>query len=430
MDVKFENQGTQLTGIFRSPDARPAGDGPYPAVAFVDGSGPAERDGWDARPGAIAAAGFASGWDKLALAARRRLARTAPPGPGRQALAAVACLAPRRTSTRPVVLLAAARWLGAPCRPMSTTVRECQPVGARGPRTGRRHTGRGNAQARRRRRGAIAERWTSSTPGPAARGATGKGLPSSSPPGRPLVPRPGRRLVEHMGSWPHYDYDTAPALERVTCPRGHLGQRDTKSRAATPSGSRALGGPATADPHRGGPGADTDCACRHRRRRARTRSRPDGQIVPGCAGPAPAIRSALSSPPRWPRTGMAAAARRTVPRGPPTRRPRPRQPPSTAGDHTAAPHPGPDNAVPGGPAVHVHSGRSPPPPQSARARRWPHRSAGGRLGSTPPHGRARLQRATASCPQPPWTTTGRPDRSASQRSHPGSAGVELAPGGT
>ena len=32
-DVKFDSQGTQLTGIFR----RPAGGGPYPAVAFVDG---------------------------------------------------------------------------------------------------------------------------------------------------------------------------------------------------------------------------------------------------------------------------------------------------------------------------------------------------------------------------------------------------------
>jgi len=60
-EVKFENQGTQLTGLFR----RPAGDGPRPAVAFVDGSGPAERDGWDVEAEALAAAGFASlAWDK------------------------------------------------------------------------------------------------------------------------------------------------------------------------------------------------------------------------------------------------------------------------------------------------------------------------------------------------------------------------------
>ena len=61
MDVTFENQGTRLTGVCR----RPAGGGPHPAVAFVDGSGPAERDGWDAEAEALATAGFASlAWDK------------------------------------------------------------------------------------------------------------------------------------------------------------------------------------------------------------------------------------------------------------------------------------------------------------------------------------------------------------------------------
>ena len=45
--MKFENQGTQLTGSFRKPEPGRKGGGPYPAVAFVDGSGPAERDGWD-----------------------------------------------------------------------------------------------------------------------------------------------------------------------------------------------------------------------------------------------------------------------------------------------------------------------------------------------------------------------------------------------
>jgi uncharacterized protein len=34
-------------------------------VAFVDGSGPAERDGWDAEAEVLATAGFASlAWDK------------------------------------------------------------------------------------------------------------------------------------------------------------------------------------------------------------------------------------------------------------------------------------------------------------------------------------------------------------------------------
>ena len=55
MDVKFENQGTQLTGSFRKPEPGRKGGGPYPAVAFVDGSGPAERDGWDDEAEALVA---------------------------------------------------------------------------------------------------------------------------------------------------------------------------------------------------------------------------------------------------------------------------------------------------------------------------------------------------------------------------------------
>jgi len=61
IEVKFENHGTQLTGVVR----RPAGDGPHPAVAFVDGSGPAERDSFDEEADVLAGAGFASlAWDK------------------------------------------------------------------------------------------------------------------------------------------------------------------------------------------------------------------------------------------------------------------------------------------------------------------------------------------------------------------------------
>jgi pimeloyl-ACP methyl ester carboxylesterase len=61
VDVSFENQGTRLAGVVR----RPEGDGPHPAVAFVDGSGPAERDSWDEEAEALARAGFASlAWDK------------------------------------------------------------------------------------------------------------------------------------------------------------------------------------------------------------------------------------------------------------------------------------------------------------------------------------------------------------------------------
>src|SRR5215217_7295038 len=54
-------KGTRLAGVVR----RPAGDGPHPAVAFVDGSGPAERDSFEEEAEALARAGFAGlGWDK------------------------------------------------------------------------------------------------------------------------------------------------------------------------------------------------------------------------------------------------------------------------------------------------------------------------------------------------------------------------------
>jgi uncharacterized protein len=91
MDVTFENQGTRLTGILR----RPEGGGPFPAVAFVDGSGPAERDSFSEEAEALARAGFASlSWDKPGCGgsggdwrAQSLQDRAA------EALAAVACLA-------------------------------------------------------------------------------------------------------------------------------------------------------------------------------------------------------------------------------------------------------------------------------------------------------------------------------------------------
>src|SRR5215217_893319 len=90
-DVKFESQGTQLTGIVR----RPAGDGPHAAVAFVDGSGPAERDGWDGEAEALASAGFASlAWDKPGCGGSGGDWRDQSlQDRAAEALAAVACLA-------------------------------------------------------------------------------------------------------------------------------------------------------------------------------------------------------------------------------------------------------------------------------------------------------------------------------------------------
>jgi len=127
MDVKFGNQGTQLAGVFRSPEGRPDGDGRYPAVAFVDGSGPAERDGWDDEAEVLAGAGFASlAWDK--------------PGCGdsggdwrdqslqdraSEALAAVACLAAQEgVDPARIALLGASQggWVGPLAASLSPSV--------------------------------------------------------------------------------------------------------------------------------------------------------------------------------------------------------------------------------------------------------------------------------------------------------------------
>jgi len=60
-EVEFEDRGTTLGGRVW----RPAGGGRHPAVVFVDGSGPAERDSFEDEAVALARAGFASlGHDK------------------------------------------------------------------------------------------------------------------------------------------------------------------------------------------------------------------------------------------------------------------------------------------------------------------------------------------------------------------------------
>ena len=115
MDVKFEHQGTQLTGTFRRPEGGRAG--PCPAVAFVDGSGPAERDGWDDEAEVLAGAGFASlAWDKPGCGGSggdwRDQSLQDRAG---EALAAVACLAAQEgVDPGRVALLGASQggWVG------------------------------------------------------------------------------------------------------------------------------------------------------------------------------------------------------------------------------------------------------------------------------------------------------------------------------
>jgi dipeptidyl aminopeptidase/acylaminoacyl peptidase len=121
IEVKFENHGTQLTGVVR----RPAGGGPHPAVAFVDGSGPAERDSFDEEAEVLARAGFAGlAWDKPGCGGSGGDWRDQSlQDRAAEALAAVACLAGRRASTRaaspcsgPARAAGSARW-PPPCRP-------------------------------------------------------------------------------------------------------------------------------------------------------------------------------------------------------------------------------------------------------------------------------------------------------------------------
>jgi pimeloyl-ACP methyl ester carboxylesterase len=91
-EVTFENQGTRLSGDLRRPAA---GDGPFPAVAFVDGSGPAERDSFDVEAEFLAGAGFASlTWDKPGCGSSGGDWRDQSlQDRASEALAAVACLA-------------------------------------------------------------------------------------------------------------------------------------------------------------------------------------------------------------------------------------------------------------------------------------------------------------------------------------------------
>jgi uncharacterized protein len=236
MDVTFERQGTRLTGVFRRPD----GGGPHPAVAFVDGSGPAERDGWDDEAEVLAAAGFASlAWDKPGCGGSGGDWRDQSlQDRAAEALAAADCLAAQEgVDPRRMALLGASQggWVGPLAASRSAEVAAV--ISLSGPGVSPyaqeayrvehmlRDAGAGDQvadalaffhhRADRLRRGDDLEEVLADQ------------LSHRDAPWYPVLGDDG--VVEHLAFMARiYDYDPAPALARVTCPLLAIwGARDT-----------------------------------------------------------------------------------------------------------------------------------------------------------------------------------------------------------
>jgi pimeloyl-ACP methyl ester carboxylesterase len=228
MDVEFESQGTRLTGVVR----RPAGDGPHPAVAFVDGSGPAERGDWDDEAEALAAAGFASlAWDKPGCGGSGGDWRDQSlHDRAAEALAAVACLAGQEgVDPRRIALLGGSQggWVG-PLAASRSPQQVAAVISLSGPGVSPyeqeayrvehmlRDAGAGEDQvaealaffhhrAARLRRGDDLEE------------VLAEQLSHRDAPWYPVLGDDG--VVEHLAFLGRiYDYDPAPVLARVTCP--------------------------------------------------------------------------------------------------------------------------------------------------------------------------------------------------------------------
>ena len=236
MDVKFEHQGNQLTAVFRRPD----GNGPYPAVAFMDGSGPAERDGWDDEAEVLAAAGFASlAWDKPGCGGSggdwRDQSLQDRAG---EALAAVACLAAQEgVDPARIALLGASQggWVGPLAASMSKTVAAVISLSGPGVSPYRQEAYRVEAMLRHAgvAEDQIAEamaffhrRATRLRRGDDLEEVLAEQLAHRDAPWYPALGDDG--VVEHLAFMARiYDYDPVPALERVTCPLLAIwGQRD------------------------------------------------------------------------------------------------------------------------------------------------------------------------------------------------------------
>jgi pimeloyl-ACP methyl ester carboxylesterase len=227
MDVTFEHQGTRLAGTVRLP----AGPGPHPAVAFVDGSGPAERDSWDEEAELLAGAGFASlAWDKPGCGSSggdwREQGLEDRAG---EALAAVACLQgqPGVDPSR-VALLGASQggWVGPLAASMSPAVAAL--ISLSGPGVSPYEQEAYRVEQMLRDAGApegqVAEALAFFHRR-AERMRRGDDLEAVLAEQRGHADAPWYPVLGDEGELPHlgfmariYGYDPVPALERVTCP--------------------------------------------------------------------------------------------------------------------------------------------------------------------------------------------------------------------